>query len=165
MVTIIVEVLTVHGLILQKILRNGNQRLPVLAQDALAGRDVFVAAFIPKAVFTIFSIAAGYRGGEIVPSFCIGTSLGVFFGWLLGLSPEMTVILAAIGMGAFFCGVTNCPITSFLLCIELFGMDGAPYFILAVAISYTLSGYYGLYKSQKILYSKYKSNYINKKTK
>lgn len=136
-----------------------------IIEDALSGREVFVAAFIPKAIFTILSIAAGYRGGEIVPSFCIGTSLGVFFGWICGFSPEVTIILAAIGMGAFFCGVTNCPITSFLLCIELFGMEAAPYFILAIAISYTISGYYGLYKSQKILYSKYKSNYINKKTK
>ena len=131
--------------------------------EALSGGEIFAAAFMPKAVFTILSIAAGYRGGEIVPSFCIGTSLGVFFGQIIGASTEITVALAAIGMGAFFCGVTNCPITSFLLCLELFGMEGAPYYILAVAVSYTISGYYGLYKSQKILYSKYKSNYINKK--
>ena len=135
-----------------------------IIEAALSGGEIFVAAFIPKAVFTILSIAAGYRGGEIVPSFCIGTSLGVFFGWIFGLSSDATIVLAAIGMGAFFCGVTNCPITSFLLCVELFGMEGAPFFLIAVAVSYTISGYYGLYKSQRILYSKYKSNYINKKT-
>ena len=135
-----------------------------IIREALSGGDVFVGAFIPKMIFTILSIAAGYRGGEIVPSFCIGTSLGVFFGWIFGLPSGATVILAAIGMGAFFCGVTNCPITSLLLCLEIFGMDAAPYFIIAIAISYTISGYYGLYKSQRILYSKYKSNYINKKT-
>ena len=130
-----------------------------------SGGEVFVAAFIPKVIFTVISIAAGYRGGEIVPSFCIGTSLGIFFAWIIGASPDITLMLAAIGMGAFFCGVTNCPITSLLLCIELFGMDAMPYFLLSIAISYTISGYYGLYKSQKILYSKYKSNYINKNTK
>ena len=32
---------------------------------------------------------------------------------------------AAVGMGALFCGVTNAPITSLLLCLELFGMDAA----------------------------------------
>ena len=129
------------------------------------GGEVFVAAFIPKMIFTVVSIAAGYRGGEIVPSFCIGTSLGVFFAWIFGASPSTTLLMSAIGMGAFFCGVTNCPITSFILLMELFGMDAAPLFIIAVAVSYTISGYYGLYKSQKILYSKYKSNYINKQTK
>ncbi len=129
------------------------------------GGEVFAYAFIPKMIFTVISISAGYRGGEIVPSFCIGTSLGVFFAFIFGASPSTTLLLAAIGMGAFFCGVTNCPITSFILLVEIFGMDAAPYFMIAVAVSYTISGYYGLYKSQKILYSKYKSNYINKQTK
>ena len=45
-----------------------------------------------------------------------------------------------------------------------FGYDGMPYFLLAIAFSYMLSGYFGLYQSQKIVYSKYKTNYINKKT-
>ncbi|MBQ1548394.1 MAG: chloride channel protein [Lachnospiraceae bacterium] len=134
-----------------------------IIEDVFAGNTVFAAAFLPKMIFTVVSILAGYKGGEIVPSFCIGTSLGVFFGWIFGFSPEATVLLAAVGMGAFFCGVTNCPITSLLICLELFGMDAMPYFLLAIAISYMISGYYGLYTSQKILYSKYKSNYINKK--
>lgn len=37
-------------------------------------------------------------------------------------------------------------------------------FFSAIAFSYMLSGYFGLYQSQKIVYSKYKTNYINKKT-
>ena len=36
-----------------------------------------------------------------------------------------------------------------------------PYFAVAVAISFTLSGYYGLYSSQKILYSKLRTEFIN----
>lgn len=56
------------------------------------------------------------------------------------------------------------PITSLLISFELFGYDGMPYFLLAIAFSYMLSGYFGLYQSQKIVYSKYKTNYINKKT-
>jgi len=39
-----------------------------------------------------------------------------------------------------------------------------PYFLLSIALSYMLSGYYGLYRSQKIVYSKYKTEYINRKT-
>ena len=56
-------------------------------------------------------------------------------------------------MSAVFCGVTNCPITSLLISFELFGYDGMPYFLLAIAFSYMLSGYFGLYQSQKIVYS------------
>lgn len=73
-------------------------------------------------------------------------------------------MFTAVGMSAVFCGVTNCPITSLLISFELFGYDGMPYFLLAIAFSYMLSGYFGLYQSQKIVYSKYKTNYINKKT-
>ena len=76
----------------------------------------------------------------------------------------LAALAAACGMAAVFCGVTNCPITALLISFELFGYDGMPYFLLAVAFSYMLSGYYGLYSSQKIIYSKYKTNYINRKT-
>ena len=54
-------------------------------------------------------------------------------------------------MSAVFCGVTNCPITSLLISFELFGYDGMPYFLLAIAFSYMLSGYFGLYQRQKNL--------------
>ena len=118
-------------------------------------------AFLLKMVFTAITLAVGYKGGEIVPSFFIGATLGCFFGTVAGISPSLC---AAVGMGAVFCGVTNCPITSLLICFELFGFDGMPYYLLAIAISYVVSGYYGLYQSQKIVYSKYKNAYINRKT-
>ena len=74
-------------------------------------------------------------------------------------------VCAAVGMGAVFCGVTNSPITSLLICFELFGFEGTPFFLLAIGFSYTVSGYYSLYSSQKIVYSKYKSNFIDKSAK
>ncbi|MBQ5430347.1 MAG: chloride channel protein [Lachnospiraceae bacterium] len=117
--------------------------------------------FLWKILFTVLSITAGYKGGEIVPSFFIGASFGCLFGNLTGFSPALC---AAIGMGAIFCGVTNAPLSAFIICIELFGFSIAPYALLACAISYTVSGYYGLYTSQRILYSKYRSEYINKNT-
>lgn len=118
-------------------------------------------AFLLKMVFTALTLGAGYKGGEIVPSFFTGAAFGCLFGNLTGFSPTLCT---AVGMTAVFCGVTNCPITSLLISFELFGYDGMPYFLLAVAFSYMLSGYFGLYHSQKIIYSKYKTNYINKKT-
>mgnify|MGYP002225625870 CR=1 FL=1 len=60
-------------------------------------------------------------------------------------------------MTAVFCGVTNCPVTSILIAFELFGFQGVSYYLLAVAVSYAVSGYYGLYKDQTIVYSKYKA--------
>ena len=68
-------------------------------------------------------------------------------------------------MAAVFCGVTNCPVTSLLLAFELFGMEYMPYFLIVVAISYMESGYFGLYESQKLMYSKTKLKFINRKAK
>jgi H+/Cl- antiporter ClcA len=118
-------------------------------------------AFLLKIIFTAATIGAGYKGGEIVPSFCTGAAFGCLFGNVLGFSPTLCT---AVGMTSVFCGVTNSPITSLLISFELFGYDGMPYFLLAIAFSYTLSGYFGLYESQKIMYSKYKTSFINKST-
>ena len=51
-----------------------------------------------------------------------------------------------------------------LLSVELFGSAGAPYFAVACALSYLLSGYCGLYSSQTILYSKLRAEFINVRT-
>ena len=107
-------------------------------------------------------MGAGFKGGEIVPSFFIGATLGCAFGGLAGLSPSLC---AAIGMVSVFCGVTNCPISSLLISFELFGDDFKSYFLIAIAVSYMMSGYYSLYHDQKIIYSKSKTKYINIKAK
>lgn len=110
-------------------------------------------AFLWKILLTAITMKAGFKGGEIVPSFCIGATLGCVLGGLLGLSPS---ICAAAGMTAVFCGVTNCPLASALIAFELFGFEGASFYVLAVAISYATSGYFSLYKVQTVEYSKYK---------
>lgn len=123
--------------------------------------DYVPYAFLLKILFTALTLGAGFKGGEIVPTFFIGATFGCTFGNLSGFSPALCT---AVGMGAVFCGVTNCPITSLFICFELFGFTAMPYYLLAIAISYMLSGYYGLYHSQKIVYSKYKTEFINRKT-
>ena len=92
--------------------------------------------FFWKILLTALTMRAGFRGGEIVPSFCIGATFGCLMGHLIGLSPS---ICAAAGMAALFCGVTNCPITSILIAFELFGFRGVSYYLIAVSISYAVS--------------------------
>ncbi|MGN1318795.1 MAG: chloride channel protein [Lachnospirales bacterium] len=117
-------------------------------------------AFIFKIIFTAITLGCGFKGGEIVPSFFIGATFGVVVGNLIGMSPSLC---AAVGMISVFCGVTNCPISSLLIALELFGMKALPYFLLAVAISYMLSGYYSLYSTQRFMFSKYKAKFIDNK--
>ena len=115
-------------------------------------------AFFWKLVFTALTLGSGYRGGEVVPCFFVGATFGCLAGGLLGLPAGFA---AAVGLVAVFCGAVNCPLASILLSIELFGAEGLVCFALACGIAYMLSGYFGLYSSQKILYSKIKAEFIN----
>ena len=126
--------------------------------NALNG-DAKAEAFLLKILFTALTLGAGFKGGEIVPSFFIGATFGCVAGPLLGLPPTFA---ASLCMAAVFCGVTNCPLASIILCIELFGFKGTGYYALCCGISYMLSGYYGLYSEQKIMYSKVQPEFINK---
>ena len=115
-------------------------------------------AFLLKMLFTAVTLAAGYKGGEVVPSFFVGATFGCVAGPFLGIPAGFA---AALGLVAVFCGATNCPLASIFLAVELFGDGGMLYFALACGLSYMLSGYNGLYSSQTILYSKLKAQYIN----
>lgn len=131
-----------------------------LIEEAFAGESPKMA-FLWKMIFTAITLGAGFKGGEIVPSFTIGATFGCLFGSLLGLSPSLC---AAVAMVSVFCGVTNCPISSLLIGFELFGFGSMKYLLIGVAISYMLSGYTGLYSEQTIMYSKFKAKSINVKT-
>lgn len=132
-----------------------------IISDAIGGH-VKYEAFILKLIFTVVTISAGFKGGEIVPAFFVGATFGAAASAFLGLD---TGVCAAIGMCAMFCGITNCPVASIILGVELFGADNILYFAIACAISYVASGYFGLYGSQKIVYSKVSFEKLNVFTK
>ncbi len=117
-------------------------------------------AFLLKILFTTITLGSGYKGGEIVPVFFIGATFGCTVGPLLGLPAGFA---AALGMVALFSGVTNSPITSLLLSIELFGGQSIGLFAMACMVSYMLSGLSGLYSQQKIVYSKLSLEFVDKK--
>ena len=123
-----------------------------------SGYRVFFLAFLLKILFTAISLGGGFQGGEIVPSLFIGATLGNALQSFLPLEPGLC---AALGMACVFCGVTNCPLSALLISFELFGFHASSYFILAIAISYLCSGNYGLYHTQKILFSKTEEEEIN----
>lgn len=122
--------------------------------------DVRYEAFLWKILFTAVTLEAGFKGGEIVPTFCIGAVFGCSFAMITG---QPFGLMTACGMLALFVGVTNCPISTLLIGFEMFGYQAMPYFVLVIAVSFTLSGYYSLYSSQKFVYSKTKTEYINRK--
>ena len=101
--------------------------------------------FILKLVFTTITLAAGLKGGEIVPTFCIGATFGCFFGGLLGLDSGLAAALGIIGL---FCCATNSFISAIFLGIELFGFSILPYIVIICIILWLLSTNDGLFENR-----------------
>ena len=125
-----------------------------------AGMDMALAAvggtadwysFLLKMLFTAVTLAAGFKGGEIVPTFCIGATFGCVAGGLLGLDPGMA---AALGLVGLFCCATNSPLASIVLSIEMFGGTNVYLFAFVCVICFVLSGHSGLYASQILEFKK-----------
>lgn len=122
--------------------------MDVVEHAITEGELVHPAAFILKLLLTAITLGCGFRGGEIVPTFFVGSTFGCLVGPLLGLDPGLAAALALV---ATFCAVTNCPIASILLGVELFGAEPLLLYLLVCAVSYLLSGHYSLYSSQMTL--------------
>lgn len=121
-----------------------------MALEAVAGNAEWYD-FILKFIFTAVTLAAGFKGGEIVPTFCIGSTFGCVAGKLLGLNPGFA---GSLGLTGLFCCVTNSPITAIVLSAEMFGSTNIHIFAFVCVVVFVLSGNCGLYNSQVIRYSK-----------
>ncbi|MGI5963997.1 MAG: chloride channel protein [Lawsonibacter sp.] len=159
MLRVTVGALLVLGLTLAVGNQDYNGAGDPVIRRMLAGETI-PEAFLLKILFTALTLGAGFRGGEIVPVLFTGCAFGTWIGPVLGLPHAFS---GALGMAAVFCGATNCLLSSLMLAFELFGGQGLPLYALCCGVAYMLSGYYGLYSEQKIVYSKFKTEWINKK--
>ena len=121
-----------------------------MALRAVEGRTDWYN-FLLKMLFTAVTIAAGFKGGEIVPTFCIGATFGCLLGGALGMDPGMA---AALGLVGLFCCATNSPLASIVLSVEMFGGGNVGIFSMVCVICFVLSGKTGLYASQMLQFSK-----------
>ncbi|KFF20798.1 voltage-gated chloride channel family protein [Chryseobacterium sp. JM1] len=103
--------------------------------------------FALKMVFTIITLSAGFKGGEVTPLFFIGATLGSALSLFI---PLPFGLLAGMGFVAVFAGATNTPLACMLMGIELFGAESGVYIAIACVVSYLLSGHNSIYTKQKI---------------
>lgn len=99
--------------------------------------------FILKILFTFVTLAAGFKGGEIVPTFCIGATFGCVMGSILGLDSGFC---AALGLVGLFCCATNSFVSAIFLGIEMFGFAMLPYLLIICIIICLLPNKNGLFK-------------------
>jgi H+/Cl- antiporter ClcA len=104
-----------------------------------------------KFVFTVVTVSAGFKGGEVTPLFFIGAALGNALAGLMGAPPEL---FAALGFVAVFAGATNTPLACLLMGMELFGARHALPLALACGVAFLCSGHSGIYLSQRIAVAK-----------
>lgn len=122
------------GLGIPTILQSFDQQLPIYD-------------FAIKMAFTILTLSAGFKGGEVTPLFFIGATLGSALSLFI---PLPTSLLAGMGFVAVFAGATNTPLACMIMAIELFGAECGIYVAIACVVSYLLSGHNSIYGRQVI---------------
>lgn len=102
--------------------------------------------FMLKLLFTVFTLAAGYTGGEFTPLFSIGASVGSILAAVFGLPVEFC---AALGFVGVFASATNTFFAPVFLGTEIFGAGYIPVFAIVCAIAYLCNGNHSIYPLQK----------------
>ncbi len=121
--------------------------------DAITLPAMFTSTAIPasawawKLLFTVITLSAGFKGGEVTPLFFIGAALGNFLAVVLGAPIDL---FAALGFVAIFAGATNTPLASTFLGMELFGAENGLYLATACLIAWRCSGSKGIYPAQRL---------------
>ncbi|WP_260928074.1 voltage-gated chloride channel family protein [Novosphingobium sp. 9] len=100
-----------------------------------------------KLLFTVVTLSAGYKGGEVTPLFFIGAALGNALGQAMGAPVDL---FAGLGFVAVFAGAANTPMACVLMGIELFGAAHAVPITVACFTAYLCSGHNGIYLSQRV---------------
>ena len=112
------------------------------------GKSLITGAdWILKLLFTVTTIAAGYKGGEVTPLFSIGASLGVWLAPFFGLP---VYLVAALGYAAVFAGATSTTIGPILIGCEVFGFQHWPAFLLVCLVATRLFPALSIYGGQKV---------------
>ncbi|MFZ6025930.1 MAG: voltage-gated chloride channel family protein [Bacteroidota bacterium] len=132
--------------------------IPTIVQSFETAQPAY--DFALKILFTIVTLSAGFKGGEVTPLFFIGALLGNALSLVI---PVPLSLLTGIGFVAVFAGATNTPIACTIMAIELFGFDITLYAFIACVIAYMVSGNHSIYKQQlngKSKYNRWKA-YLN----
>lgn len=119
-----------------------------LIEAAFFNEKIYRYDWLFKFLLTILTMSAGFQGGEVVPLFSIGASLGAVISPILGLPINF---VSALGYTAVFGSATNTILAPIFIGGEVFGYDYLPYFFIVSAIAYVFNGNKSIYSAQKIL--------------
>ncbi|MDD4993956.1 MAG: voltage-gated chloride channel family protein [Paludibacter sp.] len=119
--------------------------------NAFKPNGVDLMGWFWKLLFTVITLSAGFKGGEVTPLFFIGAALGNTIATITGSPVDL---FAGLGFIAVFAGATNTPLACTIMGVELFGGQHVIYYAIACFIAYYFSGHTGIYTSQRVSVSK-----------
>ena len=117
-----------------------------LITAGFTGQTIYGYDWLLKLLFTIFTLAIGFQGGEVTPLFSIGTSLGIILGGVFGLPP---MLCAALGYAAVFGSATNTLIAPIMIGLEVFGGADMVLFVVVCVVAYGVNGDLSIYVQEK----------------
>jgi H+/Cl- antiporter ClcA len=132
----------------------GNRPDAITLPAMFTSMKIPATAWMWKLAFTVVTLSAGFKGGEVTPLFFIGAALGNSLAILFGAPVDL---FAALGFVAIFAGATNTPLASTLLGMELFGAGNGLYLATACIIAYRFSGHTGIYSAQRLAVPKFRA--------
>ena len=115
--------------------------LPLLG-TALAGSHIQWWVPVLKLIFTVIALGSGFVGGEVIPLFVIGATLGSTLAAPLHMSP---VLLAACGLATLFTTAAQVSLTGVVIATELFGWYATLPAAIVAAAAWAVMGEQGLY--------------------
>jgi H+/Cl- antiporter ClcA len=117
--------------------------LSTIAQAFL--NQVMWDSFALKLIFTLLTLSAGLKGGEVTPLFFIGACLGASLSNLTGLDHTL---LVGVGFITLFSACAKTPMACILMGAELFGMEFIPYLIISCYLTHIISPKISIYPAQ-----------------
>ncbi len=120
---------------------------------AINHEQIYAYDWILKFGLTILTMCSGLMGGEVVPLFTIGASLGAVIGPIFGLD---SAFVAMLGYAAVFSSGTNTFFAAIFVGSEIFGFQYMPYFFIVCAVSYICNQNHSIYGLQKSIFPRMK---------
>lgn len=102
--------------------------------------------FLAKGLATAFTLATGFKGGEVTPLFAVGSTLG---NALSAVLPLPMPFLAGMGFVSLFGACANTPLAAAVMAAELFGPAALPWALSVCILAFAVSGPVGIYTSQE----------------
>ena len=122
-----------------------------LIYASFEGKTVYSYDWILKLLLTVFTLSAGFQGGEVTPLFSIGASLGVVVAPFFCIP---SLLGAALGYAAVFGSATNTFLAPIFIGAEVFGYEYLPCFFVVCTFAYLVNGNHTIYSLQRSILKK-----------